>query len=77
MGTPHWCQDGTLTDTTILDQSGPESKTNEDTGFHTVPKGISPKVKVVMWLEFELAYKAVFQHVNNFPITCNYGEYSS
>ena len=28
----------------------------EDTGFHTFPKGICPKVNVIARLEYELAY---------------------
>ena len=28
----------------------------EDKGVHTVPKGICPKVNVIVWLEYELAY---------------------
>ena len=34
---------------------------------HTFPKGISPKVNVIAWLEFELAYfEAVVKHFNNY-----------
>ena len=28
----------------------------EDKGVHTFPKGICPKVNVIAWLEYELAY---------------------
>ena len=28
----------------------------EDKGVHTFPKGICPKVNVIGWLEYELAY---------------------
>ena len=27
-----------------------------DKGVHTFPKGISPKVNIIVWLEFELFY---------------------
>ena len=30
--------------------------TGRDKGVHTFPKGISPKVIVIAWLEFELSY---------------------
>ena len=33
---------------------------------HTYPKGINPKVNVIAWLEFELAYyDAVVYHANH------------
>ena len=33
-------------------------------GIHTFPKGISPKVNVIAWVEFELVYfKVADQHV--------------
>ena len=36
-------------------------------GFHTFPKGISPKVNVSVRLEFELTYfKAAVQHFNHY-----------
>ena len=36
-------------------------------GVYTFPKGISPKVNVIAWLEFELAYYDVkVQHVNHY-----------
>ena len=31
----------------------------EDKELYTFPKGSSPKVKVIVWLEFELAYYVV------------------
>ena len=37
-------------------------------GVHTLLKDISPKVNVIAWLEFELAFCDVaVQHVSHFP----------
>ena len=34
--------------------------------IHTVPKGISPKVNLIVWVEFELTYyDVVVQYVNH------------
>ena len=39
----------------------------QDKGFHTFPKGISPKVNIMAWLEFELAYyNYAVQHFNHY-----------
>ena len=41
----------------------------EDGGVHTFPKGISPKVNVIVQLEFELAYYDVaVQHVSHYAM---------
>ena len=40
--------------------------------FNDFPKGISPKVKVIAWLEFELTcFKASVQHVSPPPPETN------
>ena len=37
-----------------------------DKGFHTFPKGISPKVNVIVQLEFELThYNVLVQHISH------------
>ena len=38
-----------------------------DKGVHAIPKGISPRVNVMIWLDFELAYfKATVQHFSHY-----------
>ena len=38
-----------------------------DKRVHTIPKGISPKVNALAWLEFELAYlTAIIWHFNHY-----------
>ena len=38
-------------------------------GVYTIPKGINPKMNVIAWLEFELAYfKASIQHFSHYTM---------
>ena len=39
----------------------------EDKGVHTFPKGISPKVNVITWLEFKLADYNVQHYATRTP----------
>ena len=41
----------------------------EDKGVHTFPKGICPKVNVIAWLEFKLAYYDSAVHRSNYYST--------
>ena len=43
--------------------------TKRNKGFLIFPKGISPKVNVILWLVFELAYHNVtIQHVSHYTM---------
>ena len=42
----------------------------EDKGVHTFPENISPKVNIIMQLEFKLAYfNVAVQHVSHYTTT--------
>ena len=46
----------------------------EENGVHTFPKGISSKVKVIAWLEFELAYyNSEVSRFNHYATVINFG----
>ena len=54
----------------------PKVSLKKNNRFHTFPKGISPKVNIIVQLEFELAYiNVTIQHIGHddteTPLTLN------